>query len=538
MSSTRLLAKGSGLAAAQDRNGSAESSSFDRFLTRLLDTTERAARWRRFFTWLIFWIFIIVLAWRDNPQGWIDHFRKIFLSFFIDKDAVNTIVSAFSLLGFAIQALIAPDVLKHILVVLGPFLLAWQIAAVYLQDIFELEHTGIARDYIMQSALASEYDHITIRSGTIDLKNTESPLIQIGGPGRIQVELDSAALFEKVDGSCRVIGPTVEGRHYKFLEGFERIREVIDLRDLSTDSMTNSSRSRDGIQVVAKDVRLVYSVQRGNQKETLEKPFPFIDEAIRQLVFQETTLVTPGQPKIVSREDYWKQTYKRWSGTMPGLIQGALSDFVGEHNLSEFLANIGQIELDALKRIEAENRQSSESMAASGEPPTASEIELDAPDFTPRTEITNLFYDFASGFPKKAENRGVQLTWIGVGTWGTPASADLISKNHLEAWRISRENYLRGHPQALANIREDACLQEMQNLIQSVVLSTFKDARQQDLPAQEIAHKILTAYREQLGAGWELYERDRKNSPDAVETPPSLIEALRMINGLLAHYVN
>ena len=507
-----------------------------RILRAVLSSNKTAANVRRALVWGIFWIVFLLRMWRSNPGGWIDHTRAIFIAFF-SANFVGGVAAALNMVWFAITRLFSPVVLVPVLILLAPFLLAWQIAAIYLQDIFELEHVWVARRYLMQATLAEEYAKINTRAGTIDPKNIDSPLIQIGGPGKIQVELDSAALFEKADGTCRVVGPTVDAKD-SFIEGFERLREVIDLRDLATDALTITCRSRDGIPVIAKDVRLVASVNRGKQTATLEKPFPFEEDAIRQLVFQQTNAVTPGQPRTLSLEDYWKQTHKRWSGTMPGLISGALGDFVSEHNLSEFLANIGKVELESLARLEAEIRAASSTIAPVEGETTGPEESPEQPKFTPRSKLTSLFYDFTSVFPKRAENRGVQLGWVGVGTWSTPASAELISKNHLEAWKISRENYLRGHEEVLEQLREDARLQELQNLVHKTLLANFKAARDQDLLPEEVVHKLLVAYREQFIAAWELYERDRKADSQAVEPPEKLAEALRILNGFLSHRIS
>ena len=91
----------------------------------------------------------------------------------------------------------------------------------------------------------------------------------------VEIELDSAALFEKPDGRPHVIGPTVKGN--VTLEGFERFRRVIDLRDQYTDPQKPvdvRSRSLDGIPVETKDVQFVYSIWRDRKPRTKEAPHP------------------------------------------------------------------------------------------------------------------------------------------------------------------------------------------------------------------------------------------------------------------------
>jgi len=508
----------------------------NRLIAWLTNSSRNAARIRNWIFTGLFLAVVLPIAITTNLAGWKSHLQAIFVSLFVLADLLGALVGVLKLIWFSVTVLFSPPVLWALLLLLAPFLLAWQLAAMYLQDIFELEHTGVARRYIAQAVFADEYTRIRIRSGSIDPKQEESPLIQIGGPGEVLVELDSAALFEAVNGTPRVVGPTTGRGQHEFIHGFERLREVVDLRDLTTDPITIHGRSRDGIPVIAKDVRLVCSISRPNQAASLEQPYPFREEAVRQLVRQQTMPVTPGQSRIVARDDYWKQTYKRWGGTMPGLIQGALGDFISERDLSQFLANIGRTELEAREKEEAEIRQvyagAAAEESASGQPTVP-----ETPDFTPRSRLTNLFYDFTAGFPKRAENRGVQLAWIGVGTWETPASAELISRNHLEAWRLSRENYLRGHPNALEHLHEDARLQQLQVIIHTNPLSIYQEAVRKQVSGSELARDLLRAYGEQIKTGLDLIERDQKYSPTGSDCrPDQLKDALRILVGFLAHW--
>ncbi|MFH2104482.1 MAG: hypothetical protein ABIJ39_14135 [Chloroflexota bacterium] len=439
---------------------------------------------------------------------------------------------------FFVRALVTPIVLRQLIIVLGPFALASYLASVYLQDIFELEKNKIARRFIMQAALASRYSKIHLREGNVAKKELESPIIQIGGPGYVQVELDSAALFEKADGTPRVIGPTLkEPSNFAVLDGFERLREVIDLRDIKTDPVERVGRSKDGIPVRAKDVRLIHSVARGGQKPTLEHPHPFVEEAILNLGYQQTARVAPQQKKNTSRNEYWKQNHKRWISSLPGLINGSLGNFIAEHSISEFLANISKTELESLYQLEEENRNTSENIAPHENGLSSNNREEVPPAFTPRPKITGLFFDFASGFPHRAENKGGHLEWIGLGTWSTPASAQLISEHHLEAWRISRDNYARGHKQTLQQLRLDAALHEKQKLLQELITGTINKTLEPNMPHEEIVRQSLLAYRDRISRAYQLYIRDKRVDASAPDPPKKLVAALRILNKLLSHKV-
>jgi hypothetical protein len=544
MNTAQPLTPGKPAAPATTNAGLMETitNGLDQLMRAVFSLTHRAARNRRTVLEGAFTLFCLLVAWRADPAGWVNALRTVFTALFQTAQSDTLSPALWALIVFILKTLIYKGVLKTILVVVGPYLLGWYLAAHYLQDIFELGSMNPATRFIQQAALAEPYQPIHIRQGSIEPAEVETPVIQIGGPGYIQVELDSAALIEKSDGESYVVGPTLneENGDSRVLQAFERVRDVIDLRDITTEAMTTSSRSRDGIPVIAKDLRLISSVRRSNQKPSLERPYPFMEKAIRDLVYQQAEPVKPGRLNIISHQEYWKQTYKRWSGSMPGLIRSSLDDFVSEHSLSEFLANIGEVELESLRRLEQEIRQASETITPTEQaaPGSATEPGSATPSFQPRSTITNLFYDFTSGFSRSAENKGVQLEWIGIGTWSTPASAQLINESHLEAWRISRENYLRGHPETLKQIRDLARLQELQTLLQGVVLATYRQALADGLPPQEIVQTLLLAYREKIKAAWDLFEGDRKSRGEGFGIPEQLTQAVRILNDLVAHHVN
>ncbi len=140
----------------------------------------------------------------------------------------NGETSTQAMLDFAGAVLGNPEVWAHLVALYAPYWLMSRIAAIYLADIFEKEE-NVARQFISQAAFGSEYNTVHIREGKIIEADQSSPIVQIGGPGYVMVELDSAALFERPDGSPHVIAPTVgEWRGKKVIEGFERIRQAAD----------------------------------------------------------------------------------------------------------------------------------------------------------------------------------------------------------------------------------------------------------------------------------------------------------------------
>ena len=331
-------------------------------------------------------------------------------------------------------------------VFLAPFFIALQCAAIYLADVFELENNAdigvgvrVARDFIWEVALSGSDETIRIKQGEIAEEHRLSSNYLIGGPGKVIVDLDSVALFEKPDGTPHIIGPTgKEPGGRATLDGFERFRQAIDIRDQYVDlrdqdpkAQSVKGRSRDGIPITATDVRLMFSVYRGeNPKKGDQFPYPFSNAAIKQIVYKAASRVTPENPNA-SAFDF------SWINNMIGLIRGMLGGFMSDRELTEYLASIGMPEFVSAKEREdriAEQlrhltQQADDENKAGSADPTIK--------FMPRYQITNLFSEFAEGFTKSAQSNGVELYWIGVGTWKTPPGIDIVSEKHFEAWQLS-----------------------------------------------------------------------------------------------------
>lgn len=428
---------------------------------------ERAqSRMRNLTIGLIVAIFFVALIYY-RPSVWAANLQDLFLYLLNADYAVAHPNSLNNFINFLEQVVIDPRILQYIPILIAPFFIAQQLAAYYLADIFELEDMTVARSFVSEVALSGSDETIRISEGRIADKYLQSPNYQIGGPGKVIVDLDSVALFEKADGTPHVIGPT--GREpggRATIDGFERFRQAIDIRDQYVD-ISVTSRSRDGIPISATDVRLMFSIDRGeNPQPSAEFPYPFSKSAIEKIVYKSSSRVTPDQKEPSAYEF-------SWIGNMLGLIRGRLGGFMGSKNLTEYLANIGQPELEKAKQQEELIAQEVRKLAQPDEDAKAKEIKL--PAFTPRNQITNLFSQFTNDFIRGARNSGVELHWIGVGTWKTPPDIDVVSEKHVEAWKLSQENMRAGSNDAMKGVEGSAMLKKMEDLIRSVPFEAYYD---------------------------------------------------------------
>jgi hypothetical protein len=455
----------------------------DRFINALLnkifDLRPASAARRTSYLFILFLLMGFVITLYSYPLPlWTQRLQEIFLYVLNPSYAASYVGDPFAKFGALLQqALFDPHILQYLPIFLAPFFIALHLAALYLADIFELEDVAVARSFVWEVALSGSDDTIRITQGKVAEQYLESPNYLIGGPGKVIVDLDSVALFERADGTTHVIGPTgKEPGGRATIDGFERFRQAIDirehyveLRDQDSKSPSVKSRSRDGIPITATDVRLMFSIYRGeNAKPSPEYPYPFSKEAVETIVYKSSSRVTPDQatPSVYEFS---------WINNMIGLIRGRLSGFMSERNLTEYLASTGAPEFEKLKQREEMIAEQVRRLTQPTDEASNAKAVKGPPSFTPRHKITNLFSQFTEEFTKSARNNGVELQWIGVGTWKTPPEIDIVSAKHLEAWQQSQENMKNGSPDAMNQAESKAILEKMVSLIQDVPIDAYQE---------------------------------------------------------------
>ena len=503
-------------------------------LNRIFDLRPEKAGRRLRYLILLFFVAVFLVSLRFYPLDlWTKYVRDIFMYYL--NPVYPSIYVGNPLINFANffwHVFTDPRIFQYYPIFLAPFFIALQCASLYLADIFELEHVSIARGFIWSVALSGSEETIRVSQGGISEEDRHSPTVLIGGPGKVTVDLDSVALFEKPDGTPHIIGPTAkEPRARATLDGFERFRQAIDtrdhyvdLRDQDSKSPSVRSRSLDGIPITATDVRLMFSVYRGGVKPSTENPYPFSQESIEQMIYQATSRVTPERQN--------PSTYEfSWINRMTGLIRGELSAFMSKHRLTAYLASIGVPELEKRKQREEmifEEIQKivppEQDLAGSDEPKTI-------PEFQPRYKISNLFTQFAEDFTKRAHSNGVELHWIGVGTWKTPPEIEIVPEKHLEAWKLSNDNLYRESPEVLSKLETEAILEKTIALIQDVPIAAHMKATAEEKEAKKAMRLLLLAYHQQLLEAAEFM----RAKGEAV--PPNIEDAIAHINNMFGHFL-
>jgi len=469
-----------------------------------------------------------------------------------------------------IGVIIGMSLVKYIPLLMVVYSLARIMAARYLDDVYELHNEELASDFLEEVTFGYGHEKITINEGRISERDEESPLILIGGPGSIQVNLDSIALLEKVNGEPKVIYPRNESWR---LGRFERIREIgkndargkrkyaiINLRDQFVSGLSVKSRTKDGIPIEVQGIKVMFSILR-RQQTKLDKvegdAYLFDERAVQALVYNQT-IITPesSTPSGITFP---------WRTTVIPLVISELEELIISHNLGEILASISQKELDTAFSNDQTEAQMRLEM-------TGQQVKVgarrEAPKFESRSKITAQFFE--KEFKEKAAKLGVSVEWIDIGTWQLPSS--LILEKHKEAWNLSRENAKKSS--TLERTKKKHEMEEILKLVDNVIVKNFdkktefrklsedelkkmvdtnpKAAREYQQQLQQyqqqgsqkknprvVAQEMLNAFRVELRAAKSLIENDNKPLEETSTDLANIEKALVNISQFTSpHWVN
>lgn len=508
--------------------------------------TSRSGRYRPASGWAV-----EIARFKALFAKWLDYRLKLFFDLSIRGPAIRRYWTVALGVGFVAAGFVAHAILNYfpvlapaptfslselplfflltvarlVILLFIPAYLAITLAGNYLADVFELDDPGVAWDFIRELSGGGAREIIHMRDGKISEESLNSPVLLIGGPGLVLAEFDSAGLFERADGTPHVIGPVgagpeQDGQPNIILDGFERLREpVLNLRDqyigsMSGQPMTIIGRSLDGIPISATDVRGVFSIRRQKPEDgagqDAQAPYTFDPADIENLIYKQAV-------PVINEGPYPSGQPGPWTATMQGLIRGSLSEFMSQHKLGEYLAGIGSLESDLSEY--REDSIVSTTLRYSSDLPDSKTATHPSPKFHSRTELIERFTKSTNGFGQRAGDRGLELHWIGVGTWKTPneLASELIKDQHLEAWRLNRDNAERSSPAAAEALVDEAYINEKIRLIQDVPLASHQKNTARYSDKDVLLECLLQDYWEQIGDALDSYYQ-AGNAPAELET--------------------
>ncbi len=196
-------------------------------------------------------------------------------------------------LDFSLQIIslfFKPPVLFLVFSILSACLLAYKCIDNYFVSIHGKTNLIISKFTLWKRVFGIPKDELTKIS---DLKQEEKnlqPLIRIGGPARIMVPAENAVLLEDHNHQVHIIGPTMNlpGDYY-LMNNFELLKDVINLQNQSI-QMDVKIQTKDGQQLLIKNLKAIFSVHRDRKTTTLTRPYPFNTHSIFTLYYS----IAPG----------------------------------------------------------------------------------------------------------------------------------------------------------------------------------------------------------------------------------------------------
>lgn len=234
----------------------------------------------------------------------------------------------------------------------------------YVKDIYNLPRLRTAVQYVFASLFGFFYPRLEIDKGKRKLTEGEvSVLDSAGGPGFVLIQPGNAAIFRHLRWPSR---PSVT-RSY-FMIPFEQIGYVTSLDDQHGFVEKVSAVTRDGIQVVIRNVHFRYRIQMKRESgspavRTIEDPYPYEPNAMLKMAYN-----------LNVNED----GMTTWSSSVQKAVVSGITDFIASQSI-DFLT--------------APGRQGSGS--------------------DPRVQIRQEL--FGSAVSRKLENIGTELLWVDIG---------------------------------------------------------------------------------------------------------------------------
>jgi hypothetical protein len=214
--------------------------------------------------------------------------------------------------------------LRYLIVPTAAVVGAFLVGAQYVKDIYELKSYGLAFQYIFASVFGIGYPSLIIEEGKPRIKaDEENLLVSIGGPGYVVIRPGNIVLFENLRNPS---GVRAEGFH--FISRFETIKEIADLEDQHDYIEELNAVTKDGIEVIARDINFRYRLWSsrkvgGQNGRTPSVPYPYSVQAMRNMAYN----------RVVSDGGY-----TNWAETMRRQFKGEIQKYISRNQVDQVTA--------------------------------------------------------------------------------------------------------------------------------------------------------------------------------------------------------
>ena len=197
-------------------------------------------------------------------------------------------------------------------------------SAYYVQDIYELPKYSLAVHYVFASFFGFPYPRLVIENGEMQIPKGETNLInEIGGPGIVLIRPGNVVLFESLRSPS-----SVRSKPLNLISRFETIKEIVSLDDHHGFIEEMKVKTKDGIDLLVKDVHFRYRLRTGRrygdyEKRQVEEPYHYSIQAVKDMAYNRTV---------------GGQGLSEWHATIKLRVDGGITDYIKAHTFDHLTA--------------------------------------------------------------------------------------------------------------------------------------------------------------------------------------------------------
>jgi hypothetical protein len=366
---------------------------------------------------------------------------------------------------------------RHMIIPVSAFIGVLIASAIYVQDVYELPSFRSGLQYMLAAFLGLGYPRLKIVDGQKLVPKGSINLIDtIGGPGYVQIRPGNVVLFESLRSPSSVRARTVN-----FISRFETIKEIVSLDDQHGFIENIRARTKDGIEVVVRDVHYRYRLRTGrrfgdHEKREALNPYPYSVEAVKKMAYNRTVR---------------NEKLATWHQTVRLAFDGGIKYYIRSHKFD----NLTHPDLE---------------------------------ESDPRAEIASAMN---RGIRLRLRDIGAELLWFDIGhfgvsdsmketveeqrvdTWSAQLDGDaMVVRSYGEAHRLAYQDMGRAEGQA------DLLLSIMQALDDAGSESDFEEGETEQQRLQNLRAIVWTKVAQTLDAVAD----EQKKPPPQDEPPPNI----------------
>jgi hypothetical protein len=225
---------------------------------------------------------------------------------------------------FWVTAILNPSSLRYYIVPIAALFTVFLGAVYYVKDVYALRDLRSALHYIASSMFGLMYPTLTVDGGIPKIPPGKTNLIdEIGGPGLVTIQPGNVVMFRRLREPSNI---TL--RETYFVEPFERIGQIANLDDQLGTKDDIPAMTRDGINVIIKEIKFRYRIFPENRfgrpiRPTLSDPYPFDEKALWNIAYNLS--VEEKGPEL-------------WRDAVARVVTGGITDFINEHHVDYITA--------------------------------------------------------------------------------------------------------------------------------------------------------------------------------------------------------